>query len=108
MITARRLPFTTSNTVVRTFRHAIALDERRARFQAKTWTRPNAQEAKLAVSDQEIALMKETSQKDVLETAETDEIAALRQLERKYCALRAQQTDVKEVSEPYFELSSAN
>jgi len=33
----RRLPFTTSNTIVRTFRHALALDERRAKFKANHW-----------------------------------------------------------------------
>jgi len=104
MITSRRLPFTTSNTVVRTFRHAIALDERRARFQVKTWTHPRVKEANLAVSDQEIALMKEASKKDVLEDAANDEISALRQLERKYCAVRVRPTDVKEVGELSFEL----
>lgn len=35
-----RLPFTTSNTIVRTFRHAVALDERRAKFKANPWNRP--------------------------------------------------------------------
>ncbi|KAI0053464.1 hypothetical protein FA95DRAFT_1531273 [Auriscalpium vulgare] len=31
----RRLPFTASNTAIRFFRHAISLDERRAKFKAK-------------------------------------------------------------------------
>ena len=43
----KRLPFTTSNTIVRTFRHAIALDERRAKFKANLWNRPDAAELKL-------------------------------------------------------------
>jgi len=43
----KRLPFTTSNTIVRTFRHAVALDERRAKFKANLWNRPNTEEAKL-------------------------------------------------------------
>ncbi|KAF8581738.1 hypothetical protein K439DRAFT_200070 [Ramaria rubella] len=43
----RRLPFTTSNTAVRTFRHALSLDERRAKFKANLWNRPTAAEAKL-------------------------------------------------------------
>src|ERR1700733_9234994 len=30
----RRLPFTTSNTIVKTFRHALSLDERRAKYKA--------------------------------------------------------------------------
>ncbi|KAJ7483420.1 hypothetical protein FB451DRAFT_1393527 [Mycena latifolia] len=37
----RRLPFTTSNTIVRTFRHAVSLDERRAKFKANLWNYPN-------------------------------------------------------------------
>ena len=43
----KRLPFTTSNTIVRTFRHAISLDERRAKFRANFWNRPNQKELKL-------------------------------------------------------------
>ena len=43
----KRLPFTTSNTIVRTFRHAVSLDERRAKFKANLWNRPKADEAKL-------------------------------------------------------------
>lgn len=35
----RRLPFTTSNTIVHTFRHAVSLDERRAKFKANLWNR---------------------------------------------------------------------
>lgn len=35
-IIPKRLPFTTSNTIVRTFRHAISLDERRTKFKAGT------------------------------------------------------------------------
>ncbi|TFK33616.1 hypothetical protein BDQ12DRAFT_766453 [Crucibulum laeve] len=46
----RRLPFTTSNTIVRTFRHAVSLDERRAKFKANLWNRPNKKEVKLAVN----------------------------------------------------------
>ncbi|KAJ7080747.1 hypothetical protein B0H15DRAFT_996815, partial [Mycena belliarum] len=43
----RRLPFTTSNTIVRTFRHAVSLDERRAKFKANLWNFPNDREKKL-------------------------------------------------------------
>ena len=46
-IIPKRLPFTTSNTIVRTFRHAVALDERRAKFKANLWNRPNAEETRL-------------------------------------------------------------
>lgn len=46
----KRLPFTTSNNIVRTFRHAVSLDERRAKFKANLWNRPTAQEAKLGIN----------------------------------------------------------
>ncbi|KIK52337.1 hypothetical protein GYMLUDRAFT_180219 [Collybiopsis luxurians FD-317 M1] len=46
-IIPRRLPFTTSNTIIRTFRHAVSLDERRAKFKANLWNRPNEYEAQL-------------------------------------------------------------
>ncbi|KAL0063363.1 hypothetical protein AAF712_009758 [Marasmius tenuissimus] len=45
----KRLPFTTSNTIVHTFRHAVSLDERRAKFKANLWNRPNEEEAKLGI-----------------------------------------------------------
>ncbi|PPQ75323.1 hypothetical protein CVT24_007036 [Panaeolus cyanescens] len=43
-IIPKRLPFTTSNTVVRTFRHALALDERRAKFYPSLWHRLSTEE----------------------------------------------------------------
>ncbi|KAF8868076.1 hypothetical protein CPB84DRAFT_1451507 [Gymnopilus junonius] len=49
-IIPRRLPFTTSNTIVRTFRHAVSLDERRAKFKANLWNRPDEDELKLGTS----------------------------------------------------------
>ncbi|KAG8965881.1 hypothetical protein FRC03_012812 [Tulasnella sp. 419] len=36
----RHLPFASSNSIVKTFRHALALDERRARFKPSVWQRP--------------------------------------------------------------------
>ncbi|KAF8506456.1 hypothetical protein JB92DRAFT_2961559 [Gautieria morchelliformis] len=36
----RRLPFTTSNTAIKTFRHALALDEHRAKFRPNTFVNP--------------------------------------------------------------------
>ncbi|KAJ3861402.1 hypothetical protein EV359DRAFT_84364 [Lentinula novae-zelandiae] len=36
-----RLPFTRSNTLVKTFRHAVSLDERRAKFKANLWNPPS-------------------------------------------------------------------
>ncbi|KAK7442224.1 hypothetical protein VKT23_016195 [Stygiomarasmius scandens] len=45
----KRLPFTTSNTAVKTFRHAVSLDERRAKFKANHWNRPTKSEDELGV-----------------------------------------------------------
>lgn len=45
----KRLPFTSSNTSVRAFRHAISLDERRAKFKANVYNRPTPEEKGLGV-----------------------------------------------------------
>ena len=45
----RRLPFTASNNHIRYFRHAISLDERRARFKVNLWNRPTEREHNLGV-----------------------------------------------------------
>jgi uncharacterized protein (DUF2235 family) len=52
-IIPRRLPFTTSNTIVRTFRQALALDERRVNFGANGWNNPSDREAELGVHQME-------------------------------------------------------
>lgn len=49
----RQLPFTSSNSVVKTFRHALALDEHRAKFKANHWNRPTEEEMNLSQSDRE-------------------------------------------------------
>ena len=49
----KRLPFTTSNSHVRTFRHALSLDEHRAKFKANLWNRPNAHEAQLGTRSED-------------------------------------------------------
>ncbi|KAJ7123421.1 hypothetical protein C8R44DRAFT_620488 [Mycena epipterygia] len=36
----RRLPFTRSNTIIRTFRHAVSLDEHRVKFKPNLWHQP--------------------------------------------------------------------
>ncbi|CAE6457189.1 unnamed protein product [Rhizoctonia solani] len=43
----RELPFAKSNYLIRVFRHAVALDERRAKFQPNMWGRSTAAEEKL-------------------------------------------------------------
>jgi uncharacterized protein (DUF2235 family) len=48
-ILPKRLPFTASNCMVRTFRHAISLDERRSKYQPHFWNRSTPCEARLGV-----------------------------------------------------------
>ncbi|KAF8627442.1 hypothetical protein AX17_006256, partial [Amanita inopinata Kibby_2008] len=45
IIAGRTLPFTTSNSAIRTFRHALSLDERRAKFRPNTYHRPSPDSA---------------------------------------------------------------
>ncbi|KAG6856117.1 hypothetical protein H0H87_007331 [Tephrocybe sp. NHM501043] len=45
----KRLPFTTSNTHVKYFRHALALDEHRVRFKPNLWNRPTPEEVELGL-----------------------------------------------------------
>ncbi|KAI0079534.1 hypothetical protein K474DRAFT_1705447 [Panus rudis PR-1116 ss-1] len=47
----RRLPFTTSNTSVKTFRHAVSLDERRAKFKANLFNHPTKEESRLGTKE---------------------------------------------------------
>ncbi|KAJ1304274.1 hypothetical protein OPQ81_005434 [Rhizoctonia solani] len=46
-IIPRELPFAKSNYLIRVFRHAVALDERRAKFKANLWGRSTESEEKL-------------------------------------------------------------
>jgi uncharacterized protein (DUF2235 family) len=50
----RRLPFTASNSSIRTFRHAISLDEHRAKFKANVYNLLTAKEAKLGTKKGEM------------------------------------------------------
>lgn len=43
----RTLPFTTSNTAVKYFRHALSLDEHRAKFKHNCWNKPTEEQQKL-------------------------------------------------------------
>jgi len=73
----RRLPFTTSNTIIHTFRHAVSLDERRAKFKANLWNRPNPVEATLGIDGQK----PEIKFKEHRPNAKT---TTLRAMERQY------------------------
>lgn len=100
-IIPRRLPFTTSNTIVRTFRHAVALDERRAKFKANLWNRPNTKEQTLSVTDQEVHTAKKTGETDHHHegVGRTSRKHSQHILERAYSKDPTQPTDVEEVSE---------
>ncbi|EKM49551.1 uncharacterized protein PHACADRAFT_265089 [Phanerochaete carnosa HHB-10118-sp] len=50
LLRSKTLPFTTTNTTIKTFRHALALDERRAKFQPNLYHRLTC-DASATVSD---------------------------------------------------------
>jgi hypothetical protein len=89
-IIPRRLPFTTSNTIVRTFRHAVSLDERRAKFKANLWNRPNEDEKTLSVTDQHVEQIKQKA-------GPHPSKSRLHALERQYGVERLKATDIEEV-----------
>jgi len=97
----RRLPFTTSNKVVKTFRHAVALDERRAKFKANLWNRPNPKEQVLSVTDAQLQ-KEEAANPNPKKTPNPNGKDAhgkesLRALERKYDKDKNAVTDIDEV-----------
>lgn len=53
-IIPRRLPFTSSNGAIKTFRHALSLDEHRAKFKANHYQWPTADEARRGVQPGEM------------------------------------------------------
>ncbi|EDR03930.1 uncharacterized protein LACBIDRAFT_306617 [Laccaria bicolor S238N-H82] len=86
----RRLPFTTSNTIVRTFRHAISLDGHHTKFKANLWNRPNDDEKTLSVMDQHVGLIKQKA-------GPHPSKSRLHALERQYGVERLKVTDIDEV-----------
>ncbi|CAK5266860.1 unnamed protein product [Mycena citricolor] len=100
----KRLPFTTSNTIVRTFRHALSLDERRAKFKANLWNRPNDTEAALSITDQQVQdpVPGDAKQPTVNGNGShahhtNSKKPTNRQMELRYSRDRNQPTDVQEV-----------
>jgi uncharacterized protein (DUF2235 family) len=91
----RRLPFTTSNKVVKTFRHAVSLDERRAKFKANLWNRPNPKEQVLSVTDQKLD---KEADKPKPKKSPTGNNGKLKALENKYSKDKNAPTDIDEVS----------
>jgi len=86
----RRLPFTTSNTVVRTFRHAVSLDERRSKFKANHWNRPSPVEQTLSITDK--AATKKKAAK-----VSTPGKSSLKSLEERFSKDKTKPTDIDEV-----------
>ncbi|KAG6880142.1 hypothetical protein C0992_005226 [Termitomyces sp. T32_za158] len=93
----RRLPFTTSNHIVRTFRHALALDERRARFKVNLWNRPNEREATLGIQGQKPEVSKHHVDHGHNGDKRGHERVTLRKMERKYSLRVERPTDVEEI-----------
>ncbi|KAH9480835.1 hypothetical protein JR316_0007437 [Psilocybe cubensis] len=91
----RRLPFTTSNTVVKTFRHAVSLDERRAKFKANHWNKPNKTEATLSITDKKAK--KEHEGGAHKKKKDGNGKNSLKSLENQYAKDKNAETDIDEV-----------
>ncbi|KZP04656.1 hypothetical protein FIBSPDRAFT_923299 [Athelia psychrophila] len=103
-IIPRRLPFTKSNSHIRFFRHAISLDERRARFKVNLWNRPTEEDHAKGVKKGEMPRHKTPERRpgfhhaDTLNGSESTSKSTKHELERKYADLEVEQpTDIKEV-----------
>lgn len=88
----KRLPFTKSNTAVRYFRHAISLDEHRAKFKANHWQLSPPHEHKLGTKRGEMP----RSNQHHPHRHHHDGKVSSRHLEREYDD-RITETDVLEV-----------
>ncbi|KZP04649.1 hypothetical protein FIBSPDRAFT_391183 [Athelia psychrophila] len=111
-IIPRRLPFTKSNSHIRFFRHAISLDERRARFKANLWNRPTEEDHAKGVKKGDMPRHKSpehrsgtlgfrhasTTNGDTLKSGKSMSKTARDELERKYTDPDVEQpTDIEEV-----------
>ncbi|KAF5321153.1 hypothetical protein D9619_001336 [Psilocybe cf. subviscida] len=112
-IFSKRLPFTTANTIVKTFRHAISLDERRAKFKANLWNRPTQKEMDdmkgvsghlpqntpkhAPTTDAKVDPKSFLKEKFRKRTEEDEEYKELNALERVHSEKREKPTDVEEV-----------
>lgn len=109
-IVPRRLPFTTSNTIIRTFRHAVSLDEHRAKFKANLWNWPSARDIKISTpKSSPLSSRKNTVDSSVyrsqhiihevtsgIEWSPEDE-RHLQKMEELHALPAAQHTDIEEV-----------
>lgn len=85
----KRLPFTTFNTHVKHFRHALALDERRVRFKPNFFNRPTPEEVELGLKwgQKESSKSKKGPQRQKTKRA----------WEKQYASNGLHSTDVEEV-----------
>jgi hypothetical protein len=100
ILPGRRLPFTKSNSHIRFFRHAISLDERRARFKVNLWNRPTEEDHKKGVKKGTMPRHKTPSSKphgDTTKSSKSDKShKSLHDLERKFTD-DDRPTDIEEV-----------
>ncbi|KAH9854308.1 hypothetical protein C2E23DRAFT_68019 [Lenzites betulinus] len=85
------LPFTSSNRAIRVFRHAVSLDERRARFQANLYKHPTEKDLKrgtqpgdMPKSDTEYATREEVREPDAKGKKGPKKPKSERKKQRKY------------------------
>ncbi|KIK47266.1 hypothetical protein CY34DRAFT_74473 [Suillus luteus UH-Slu-Lm8-n1] len=76
VLLSRNLPFTDSNTLIKTFRHALALDERRVRFQPELYHRPQTDTPDPEFIKPKFQGMKRSFTKTILRRRSKIEIAA--------------------------------
>ncbi|KAH7886367.1 hypothetical protein F5I97DRAFT_1937223 [Phlebopus sp. FC_14] len=95
-----RLPFTKANDNIRYFRHAMSLDERRARFKVNHWNRPTGNDLQLGVKRHEMPRSLKKRPKvpsDLIELKSGHQHApSLGDLERQY-SQHIGETNVEEV-----------
>ncbi|PBK63020.1 hypothetical protein ARMSODRAFT_894919 [Armillaria solidipes] len=107
-IVPRRLPFTTSNTIIRTFRHVVSLDEHRAKFKANLWNWPSDRELKLSTKSSPLSSREDTVDSSVHRPLDIPEMESgfewspddeeqLQKLERLHSSPAEQHTDIEEV-----------
>ncbi|TFK63447.1 hypothetical protein BDN72DRAFT_882100 [Pluteus cervinus] len=63
-LTPKDLPFTTSNTVVKSFRHAISLDERSVKFKANLWHQSTDEQRNLGWSSRKAPVVIQKENQD--------------------------------------------
>lgn len=88
---------------MRTFRHAVSLDERRAKFKANLWNRPSAKEQALGVEGQKPDVPAiDTSLKagKAEKKPHMQKQGSLRAMEQKFSGSSDRPTDIEEVGFP--------